>query len=50
MADVKTVRLRNKTTGVVVEVREDKVDALALDWEAADKAPRQSRASKSDTK
>lgn len=36
MADAKDVRLRNITTGVVVEVREDKVELLGRAWESAD--------------
>lgn len=37
MADAKTARLRNTTTGVVVEVREDKVELLGYGWESESK-------------
>lgn len=45
MADVKTVRLRNAVTGVVVEVRAGK--ALGSEWVSADVKPAAVKSEKS---
>jgi hypothetical protein len=46
MADTKTVRLRNTTTGVIVEVREDKAELLGLGWDAEKSSTRKTSTTK----